>query len=187
MVEELQPTSEGVEQQTIPFETLKEKVQAFLLDPQSGNPTEEVNRYFEKGGLSNWTPEDSVDAIVLLRIIKAGLDEPSEAHFDPKYGNAGTITMHLPYFYPLHLGILGLLVLGRVESAREESYAMRKGIARNVLEQTREFDVYGLHIERLTDCIRETLLPEDIQNTVVRQTETPRKVPWYRRINPLRK
>lgn len=167
------------------FAQVKREVQAYLISPKAGDPYEVVNTYFETTwGLARWCPEASDEATVLLKAIRTRSIEPTERHFDPRYGFVGTIAMGLPYFYPLNLTILGWLVYGRVGSAKNLDSQSKTGIAMAILDQVREFDVIGYDHKRHTDYVRRALLsqPEETPQNGLIQPNTISDRCWYSRV-----
>ncbi len=168
----------------IAFDEVREAVKLYLEEPSSEDPYSLVTDYFnQQGGLRGWTLDASAQAVELLMLGRERCRNLSPANLEPQYGSIGTIVMGLPHFYPLHLTILSWLVNGRIESARDLDPAIRQRIAYDLLNQAKEYDVYGCDIHRNIGYVRSRLFEQPaIPPQVIADTQRPQS--WLSRILP---
>lgn len=165
-----------------PFVEIEKAVQTRLISPQSGDPYNLVNTYFdEKYGIKEWSQQATQEAERLLSIMKNRMREQIDPNFDTDHGNLGSIAMNLPYFYPLNLTVLAWLVYGEVGQSSSLEPEQRQEAGERLLKKVAEYDPHRVHEEKNAELIRGRLMPK------LDKTPIAKPSAWYTRLNPFRK
>lgn len=166
------------EQEPNSFRIVEKQVQSYLEDPTSGDPYDSVNRYFGASELGKQTADEAQQ---LLFDTRSKILTPRPFDLDPRFGNPGTITMRLPYFYPLHITLFGWYVEGRVSAAQDFNPEEKESLARRLREDA---VIYCLTTDEITRVDRRlsSLRPSLDVSSMPAPVQQP-SLPWYKRLN----
>lgn len=167
------------QEKNLAFEELQGKIEAYLSGPKSGDPHSDVNNYF--GGISD--PEEVVRKTMSpLFDTRHRLFKPQSSDFDPVYGNAETIVMHLPYFYPLHLTLFSWYVGASLETAQKLSDEDKGKLARKISEDAVIYCLMPDEVGR----VKERLGSLSSSNKAPILPPARLSRPWYKNLNPFK-
>lgn len=173
---------ETSQERGISFESLEKKVNAYLSDPQSEDPYLDVKDYFS--GIKD--PKKVVDgALTLLFSTKSRCLTPQSSDFDPKYGNVGTIAMHLPYFYPLHLTLFSRYVEASLKTAEGLSDQDKEKLVKKISEDVVIYCLIPDEVKRVIARLDNFLSPRE--NKAPIQSPQESSAHWYEKLNPFKK
>lgn len=173
-----------VDREPIEFQTVEAKIQAYLADPTADNPCDLVNRYFHEARDVKSAKELGDEAQRLLFDTRGRIFRPQGFDFNPQYGNAGTITMRRPYFYPLHSTLFTIFVEERIKASQNLDSEAKSGLAQRLREDAVIYMLHPSDASRINDRLsRFHSLTEDKHAFSPDVTS----LPWYKRLNPFRR
>lgn len=163
------------------FQDIKGRLAVYLRDPKSGDPYNLINQYLGDAQSSrDWgVVRGEVDD--LLYTMRKRMDQERNPQADIEHGTAGTITLGLPYYYPLNLTVLSYFVHGEVDSVKNAEQDTKTNLMRAFSPIVGYYDPYGYDVDRNLTYMQGTLFPRPVEEpTAIVSAMPSREQPKHR-------